>query len=196
MNNFFAILTSIIFSFSFSMRSSKDIDNKFDYELKTRIEKDKVFYIDVEKERENGLYFTNSELMLQKEWNYFLLRGKSIDIESRNIDIKELNFLGKYKHSYLGIACLWQNSVPTQALKFGFEYTKKINLFLSQPELSVKAFTLTSDFKHFDKELSGKVLFNLFTFGKIVDFDFFMKANLYQYKSLDWQYKTGLEIKF
>ena len=196
MNSLFVILTSIIFSFSFSMRSSKDIDNKFDYELKTRIEKEKVFYVDIEKERENGLYFTNSEFMLQKEWNYFLLRGKSIDIESRNIDIKELNFLGKYNHSYCGIACLWQNSVPTQALKFGFEYTKKINLFLSQPELSVKAFTLTSDFKHFDKELSGKVLFNLFTFGKLVDFDFFMKANLYQYKSLDWQYKTGLAIKF
>ena len=196
MTSIFTILSSIIFSFSFSMRSANQTECDFDYELKTRIEKENVFYIDIEKERENELYFTNSEFMLQKQWKYFLLRGKDINIQSRKIDIKELNFLGKYNHYYFGIVCLWQDLKPSQALKFGVEYTKKINLLLSQPELKIKAFTLTSDLKKFNKEFTSSVNFNLFTFGQFIDINYFMIANLYQYKNIDWQYKTGLEIKF
>ena len=196
MSNFLAILTTISMMFSFSMRSSNDLSCPFDYEMKLSAEKDKVFSISMEKERENGYYFTNSEIMLQKEWKYFLIRGKSIDIQSRNIAIREINFLLRYKHSFAGIVAVWQDLTPSQAFKIGIEYTKEINLLLSQPKLKVSSFISTEDFKTFSKTFSGVAKFNLFTFGKLVDVDFFMKTEILQYKTLDWQYKTGIEVKF
>jgi len=199
MNSFFAILTSIVFAFSFSMRSANIQDAQklpFDYELNIQANKNKVFNIDIERERENNLYFTNMELSIQKNWNYFQVKGLLFDIESRSINIKEIDFLGKYNNYYTGIVLLWENNIPTQKLKFGIEYTKEINLFLSQPKLSISAFTLTKNFKRFDKEFKSKLEFNLFTFGTLFDFNFYMQSSLLQYKNLDWQYKTGIEVKF
>lgn len=178
------LLQNFTFGTSFSARSSQAGDI-FDYEIAIEFEKIDFLYLEIEKERENGINFYNHEFKLTFSRPFFIVNSKWMEIESNNIDLKQIDVRAVYSKYSLGIAQQWNDNIPDTKLIAGVKYNKRLyvfNFLLAQD-------FLTQNFKDWNTETICKLDFDIY-FIKI-----YWKSTIKNYGNLDWKTKFGIGVK-
>ena len=178
------IIQNFTFGTSFSARSSQ-MGNIFDYEIAIEFEKIDLIYLEIEKERENGINFYNHEFKLTFSRPYFIANSKWLNIESNDIDLKQIDVRGVYSNYSIGAAHKWINDIPETNIITGIKYNTRLYVFNF---LLVQDF-LTKDFKNWDTETMCKVDLDIY-FIKV-----YWKSQILNIGILDWSTKMGIFIK-
>ena len=106
------------FGTSFSARSSQS-SGIYDYEIAVEFDKPDLIYLEIEKERENGQEYYNHEFKLTYLLPYLVSNARWMDIESNDIDLKQIDVRGVYSKYNLGIAQQWMDNIPDTKLVAG-----------------------------------------------------------------------------
>lgn len=178
------IFKDFTFGTSFSARSSQAGDI-FDYEIAIEFEKPNFLYLEVEKERENGQEFYNHEFKLTHKRSFFIANGKWLNIESNDIDLKQIDLRAVYSKYSLGVAQQWNDDIPYTKLIAGIKYDARLfvfNFLLNQE-------FLTQDFKDWNTETICKIDLDIYFF-KV-----YWKSKIFNYGVLDWSTKFGISVR-
>jgi hypothetical protein len=178
------ILQNFNFGTSFSARSSQ-IGEYFDYEIAIEFEKPDLIYIEIEKERENDNCYYNHEFKLSHSRSFLTSNAKWLNIQSRDIDLKQIDVRGVYSKYSLGIAQQWNNDIPETKIVSGIEYKTRLYIlnFLFGQDF------LTGNFKEWDTETNCKIDFDIYFINV------YWKSIIKNYGILDWKTKFGIGIK-
>ena len=179
-------LKDFSFSTSLSVRNSQ-IKDIFDYEIALEFDKANLFYCEIEKERENGISFYNHEFKITYNRPYLSTNAKWLNIQSNDIDLKQIDVRGVYSKYNLGFAQQWSDNMPSTKLICGVKYDFKIFIIL---DFVLMQDFMTQNFSDWNTDTLCKVSFDIYLFSV------YWKSTIKNYGNLDWKSKMGVSFKF
>ncbi len=167
-----------------SASARKNIDYIFDYEFAFEISQTDFIYAEWEIERENGKNYFNQEYKLTLSRSFLTSNAKLYDVESKSINMKQIDLRAVYSVFSLGIANQWNENIPTTKIIAGIRYNKTINNF----KIDFTQDILTKDFQDFDFDVRGVLEY------KFKRFTLYWNGSLKDYVNSDWQVKAGIKV--
>ena len=100
-------LFSLLLETSLSIRTPKEDSVLVDYEISFRIIRDSLLSIELERERDSGINYTNIEIFTWQYWKFLQLSGKYIYIQEDDLTVCSVDLRYKYGSHSIGIAEVW-----------------------------------------------------------------------------------------
>lgn len=168
-----------------SSAARKNAEYDFDYEFAFEIVKQDVIYLELEKERQDGKTYYNQELKLTYAPPYFNANAKWLNIESNDIDLKQIDMRGVYSFFSLGIAQQWNSDIPDTKLIAGI----KLNVIFHDIDIKLNQDFLTQDFNEWNTDTMCRIGIDI---SKVT---VYWKGDIKNYTDSDWSTKLGIGIK-
>ncbi len=184
------ILAGIYFILSLTFNSASFPAVDYDYSIDLKLHKTNVFHVEVEKLRQAGKEFINSDIYYNYRLGSFGTSLRWLHNSGRDIDIYQLDVRWYYaKHLNVGGAIVWENGTPTRKLLTGVNYNTTIKFFLIPLNAEVRSDVFTGDFKTYSH--SEKVIV---TFDLISLLGLYFDLSIEDFNMINWESTLGLKI--
>ena len=184
------ILTGIYLVLSLAFNGANVPTKEFDYSVNVILYKPSVFHVDVERLRQAGKEFLNSDIYYNYRYKAFSTSLRWLHNSGRDIDIYQSDVRWHFtKHLNVGGAIVWQNGIPERKMVCGANHLTRIKFFLLPLTIEARSDVYTGDFKKYSHAEKVVVVLDVISLLGL-----YFDLSIEDFDLIDWSMTAGLKV--